>query len=571
MSSGTNANVGAARDMLLNSGMLKSEVSNETDGRTSGDLTDWMSPRQKLLGWLWAQFRAEQYDKCRIDWNGQENVPKTEHDFVATSGFTPAGFYDAGQTLPLKFRKPSTPIHLPRVIVKRFTSLLFSARRHPKAIVTDDDATSDWLNTVVAVGRLWAHMITARDYGGACGAVGVSFKFSKGRPQFEVHDPRFCTPTFADKSTGDLQCLEKRYKYVDHTRDPITGNWVEGIYWYRRVTDETTDTIWQKAPAYDNEEPNWATLPHTTINHGFGECPAVWIQNKPLQEEIDGDPDCHGVYDLCWSADALLSQGHTGSLKNCDPTLHVADQGEMDALAKGSDNVIKTSEKGSVKYVELSAAGGPEVAMKMTDKLVDYICLIARCRLDSNNQKSSNAKTATEIEREYSSMLEESDILREQYGQGVKLLLEKLLRAAHMLTQGQVDRSDPNLPKIVRQEIVLPPKPIINDDTGKVTGTEPRELGNGQTVDLRWPPYITPSIQDVQMGVKAASDAKIGGLVDREHAASFVASDFQVEDTTAMLKRIDAEEAEIHEEMQNMMMQKMVTKPGGGNFGKPGG
>ena len=556
MSGATLADVGAARSMLVNSGLIK-QVAPDASDKAETPMSAWMSPRQMRLNWLWAQFRTEQYNHCRVDWNGHENLQKGEGDFVATAGYLPAGFYDAGQTLPYKFRKPTAPVHLVKLIVKRFTSLLFSSMRHPRVTCPEDDDTSDWIGAAITDGRLWAHMITARDYGGATGSVAMSFRFQKGKVQFEVHDPRFCTPVFEDKSTGDLQSLEKRYMYTDHLRDEETGQWVEAQFWYRRVIDQESDTVWNKVPVYDGEEPDWARYPSAKTNHGFGECPAVWIQNKTLQEEIDGDPDCHGVYDLCWAIDALLSQAHTGTLKNCDPTLHIADSGEMDSIAKGSDNVIKTSEKGKVDYVELASAGGIDVAMKLADKLEDRVQMIARCHLDSGAQKEAQAKTATEVERQYSNMLEEADTLREQYGQGIKLLIEKLLRAARILATGFVDKSNPDVPKIVKQVVILPKKPIVDESTGKVTGVADRQLGQGQTIELHWPPYFTPSVTDVAAAVKAAGDAKVAGIVDTEHAARYVAPHFQVEDVPAMLQRAAAEEKQQNAQMEQEMMQRM--------------
>lgn len=547
--------VAAARKTLMDGGVVRQAVPDATSGEQQAA---WLSPRQRWLGWLWAQYRCEQYKKCRLDWNGQENLSKTEHDFVATAGFLPAGFYDAGQTLPLKFRSPSAPVHLVPVIVHRFTSLLFSQQRHPKIVCPEDVQTSEWVNAAINSARLWSHFMLARNYGGATGSVGMGFKIVRGKIQFEVFDPRTCTPDFLDKSTGELASLEKRYMFTDYLRDPKSGNLVEAQFWYRRVIDDESDTVWKKVPAFDGVEPDWDTAAHSQILHGLGECPVQWIQNKPLQDEIDGDPDCHGVFDLCWATDALWSQAHTGTLKNCDPTVHIATDADIDALDKGSGNAVKTEKGGTFEYAEITGSG-PTTAITLAEKLEQRIQLVARCFFDT---QETVARTATEVERDYSSMMEEADVRREQYGEhGIKPLLEKLIRAARKLGSATIDRTNPELPRLVRQVILLPKKPVIDPDTGTITNLVEHQVGEGETVELHWPPYFTASLSDMAMGVRAAADAKTSGLIDQAHATSFVAPYFQVENSTEMLKRIKAEQAELSSSTETDMMRRMRPQP----------
>lgn len=574
MSSATQADVGQARRMLLEQGVSGEALDEASDKK--GGSTAWMSPRQKWLNWLWSKYRCEEYEGCKVDWNGQEILEHTEHNFISQAGFLPAGFYDAGQSLPYKFRKPTAPVHFVYVIVKRFTGLLFSKRRSPKIKVAEDENTTAWLNAACTAARLWSHMVTARNYGGATGSVAIGFKFVRGKLQFEVHDPRFCTPDFADKSTGDLKSIEKRFMYRDATRNPLTGQWVEGDFWYRRVIDDQADTVWEKVAVDEGQEPDWDRLPNKSITHGFGECPVQWIQNKELQGETDGDPDCHGVFDLCWAIDALYSQGHTGTIKNADPQMFIASDADFASVQRG-ENAVQTEKGGNIGLMEMTGSG-QKTAMDLAERLETRLELVARCKLDTNTARGGGAKTATEIEREYSSMLEEADVLREQFGErGIKPLLEKLLRAARKLSTGTVDKTDPDLPKIVKQTILLPKKPIVDDKTGETTGWADQQLGDGETVELDWPPYFTPTVTDAVQAVRAASDAKLGGLVDREHASSLVAPFFQVEDMPIMLQKIEQEENSQQEQAERAAlagMHQMDQRLGGGKpggFGKPPG
>ena len=233
MSSATRTNIGAA-------GKAAAEIVQDQAAPNMG-----LSPRQLELDHLWRYYRCANYENRRVDWNGQERLGKIEHEMVATSGFMPAGFYDAGQTLPHKFRKPTAPYYLGRVIVDRFTSLLFSAKRHPKIQCVGDPLTEDWLSAFVEESRLWAQMLQARKYGGAMGSVALGFVVTNGKPKIEVHDPRWCTPTFLDRGEMILSSFEKRYQFKEDERDE-EGKWREVWYWYRRVIDDKSDVVWPK-------------------------------------------------------------------------------------------------------------------------------------------------------------------------------------------------------------------------------------------------------------------------------------------------------------------------------------
>src|SRR5579859_6665604 len=85
-----------------------------------------MTPRQLELNHYWSYFATVQYDARKVDWDGSERMDPVDRQAIATAGTLPGGFYDAGKEFPLKFRRPSSPYHLGRVVVTRHTGLLFS-------------------------------------------------------------------------------------------------------------------------------------------------------------------------------------------------------------------------------------------------------------------------------------------------------------------------------------------------------------------------------------------------------------------------------------------------------------
>ena len=92
-----------------------------------------LSRRQRELNALWARYRTSHYDSRKVAWDGTEAFDSSMTEQITSEGVIPPGYSDpSGSTLPMRYRKPSVPYHLFRVIVDRFTSLIFSERRHPQ-------------------------------------------------------------------------------------------------------------------------------------------------------------------------------------------------------------------------------------------------------------------------------------------------------------------------------------------------------------------------------------------------------------------------------------------------------
>jgi len=501
-----------------------------------------LTPRQQALNHLWAWYRSQHYDARKVDWNGQEVLTPIEHESVATAGFLPAGFYDA-QSLPLKFRRPRAPYALVKVVVDRFTGLLFSERHHPTLRVEGDPATEDYSNALAEEARLWPAMLQARAFGGAMGTFVLGFQFLDGKPAIEVHDPRWCFPEFSDRSTLELAKLEKRYIYEEEVKDQVTGISEPVAFWYRRVIDTERDVLFKPAPVGSGDEPEWQV--EREVVHGFGFHPCVWGQNLPLQDDIDGDPDCLGIYDLVEAIDALYSQANKGTLASCDPTVVIASDVDMAEVLKGSDNAIKLPSGSSAAYMEITGSG-LKTAVEIADRLREHALEVAQCVLE---HPEMSQRTATEIERVYSSMLSKADILREQYGEkGIKPLLNKMIMAVQKLESPVAVEGE----GVVRQMVKIPAR-VVEDASGNQTLVQ-RRLGPGGSLGIQWPHYFEPMLTDVELAARSAGAAKLAGLLDIEHAAKFVAQYFGVRNVQAMLKRIEAErKAQVSEAEQSAL------------------
>jgi len=497
-----------------------------------------MSPRQLELNHLFSIYRAQQYSTCSTEWDGSQKVGLIDREAINTGSYIPPGFYDGGAMLPLRFRKPTAPYPLARVIVDRFTSLLFSEKRHPRVKVEDDDATDDYVQALLDASRFWPTWMQARGLGGAMGSVAVGFSILAGKPHLELFDPRWATPTFVSRTSSELKRLEVLYQYPREIFDGETGVWREVPYWYRRVIDVERDIVYRSVPVTD-EAPTWSV--ENEVVHGLGEVPVVWVQNTPTQDDVDGDSDYHGVLDMLHAIDQLLAQAQIGTIANADPTLVISTNADLPPdLAKGSRAPIKLPGDGKAQYLELQGVGA-KAATELADLYRRRVLEACHCVLEDGASDSSakGRRTATEIERSYAAMIARTDVLREQWAEtGIKPLLAKMLRAIRTVEQGRVGEDG----RVVRGMVSVPPH-VERDASGRIVAKRPREVGDGEVIELVWPSYFEPTIEDADVAVKTASAALVGKLVDQETAIAYVSPFFHVSDPKEMAKRIQVEAA----------------------------
>jgi len=175
---------------------------------------------------------------------------------------------------------------------------------------------------------------------------------------------------------------------------------------------------------------------------------------------------------------------------------------------------------------------------------------VAQCVLDQPGGASSR-RTATEIERLYASMLAKADVLREQYGERcVKPLLEMMVKAIRMVETPRAVEGG-----IIRQVVKMPSRIVTKDDLSVVR--EPRVLPEDADtmLNLNWGPYFNPSLDEAFKAVQSATTARLGGLLDHEHAVSFTAPYFLVEDARAMARKVQQEQQATKDALDDQLMQ----------------
>lgn len=502
--------------------------------------------RYRQLDRYEAHYGCRQYAHQGYDWWG---MSADQMETVSPDVQVPLGFTQPALNLTVRQRRPTAPYNLCKAVVDRFTGLLFSDVRHPDISIEGDEDTEGFLLAAMESMRFWAKMREARTVGGSVGSSLVTVHLRDGKFCLEVHNPKHCQVVWKDRRSlmpfAVLKCY--RYPVMEDILDPRTNEYKgskQVDYLYRRVITEVDDTVYVPAKL-DGEKPStWEV--ESEVKHGLGFFPGVWVQNLPVLEQEDGEPDCQGAWQSFDAMDRILAQQNKAVLLNLDPTLCLKlDAKEMaqmgGSVRKGSDNALYLGASGSANYLEITGSGvdaGSKVWAQLKQNTLDVV----RCVLVDPQTISGAAQSAKAIEYIYAPMLEKADDLRAQYGD---LCVVPLLRVVEKMVRkfaGQTVQIAPG--KVGRYKFDLPPK-VTQEDQGD--GTTKRivgdhALGLGGYIRLSWGPYFAPTAQDKQAALQALSAAKMGGLIDQETAVKQASLLFDVRDPASMLEKIKAEE-----------------------------
>lgn len=517
-----------------------------------------------------AYYECKQHDRKFWDFDGRPINPRTLQPMIGA---------EKSWWVPLKMRRPHTPIRLGKVIVDSFTNLLFGENRFPDISVEGDEMTEDWLQTAIRVGKLPQKMIQARSYGGASGTVGVSWCFRDGKPRFEVHNAKnLFVHKWADRLELIPEVVSEVYLFSKVKWDGKGFNKV--WYWFRRMWTPDADYVFKDVVFDRAVEPEWEVDEERSTHHQDGVCHLEWIQNLPSDEQ-DGLPDYDGLYENFDHVDLIMSVITRGAILNLDPTVKLKmDRDEVSRLGikKGSDNALIVGKDGDADYLEL---GGQSITsgLELVKELRRYILETAQCIVPDPHEVAAQGVSSVAIKAMFAPMLAKADIIREQYGSAIERILTKMERVARektsspMLMTEMVMQQVPEYSQdpitgetvetMVDQEVAqdqavqffidLPPKvtetPMIDPitqqpmaDGSMEVSIEPRVLGpGGGEVLLTWPPYFPPTPQDQNLVVTALTTA-LGGkaVLSQESAVEAAARAFNL-DPSEEWKRVQAQ------------------------------
>lgn len=461
-------------------------------------------------------YDCTQHDRKFWDFDGRPINPRTMQPLLGA---------ERSWWVPLKMRRPSTPIRLGKVIVDSFTNLLYGENRFPTIRVEGDEQSEDWLQTAARVGKLPLKMIQARNYGGSTGTVGVSWCFRRGKPAFEVHKAQnLFVHTWEDRNELIVEHASEIYLFSKVKWDGRGFNRV--WYWYRRDWTPEADIVFEDVLFDQKIEPVWIVDKERSSFHGDGVCHLEWIQNIP-SSEMDGLPDYDGLYENFDHADMLMSVITRGAILNLDPTVKLKmDRDEISrmGISKGSDNAIVTGKDGDADYMEL---GGSSITagLELVKEQRRYIFETAQCIVPDPHEVAAQGVSSVAIKAMFAPMLAKADIIREQYGSAKERILGKMEKVAREKTSahftvGEIDPVTQTEIQVPAQFVIVLPKkltkePLIDPLTGQPSGEEQqvateRTLGPGGEISLTWPPYFPPTPQD-QTNIVTALQTATGG------------------------------------------------------------
>lgn len=542
-------------------------------GDEGGSPSFQLTARQQWLTWLWGFYKCTNYADRKWNFDGSEAHGHIEHNAIATEGYIPPGFYDTGgSTIPVEYRKPLAPYYLVREIDDRFTNLLFSEGRTPTISVDGDDDSSDYYTALAEEGHLWEQMTRARTFGGAMASVAMSFSLVDGKPLFEVHDSRWCNPTFEAMNSPKLKRFEKKYLYRDVLRnaddEPIRdadGREIEDWFWYRRLITADQDAIWERVPARFDEDPDWDMYEARVTDHNLGIVPVVWIRNLPVEDGLDGEPDAAGVHELIQAYDVLMSAAQSAAKAAANPQLGFATDEELSDVSRSVKDALKVMKDGKISTIEFSGTGA-KACMEVADKIREIAFEIAAVVPDTANALMGGKKTATEVLALFSRMLEKASRLRNNYGDAVVALLEIADQAIRQASKPRLEKKTlddgAEVNQLVQGTIDLPPR--VEKQTNGGTSLVQRKLGAGGKIRLTWPRFFEPTLDDILKACQAVAQAMTVGAIDDETAANFLKNYLPIKDIPTMLENIKK-----NKQVQAESIASQALKGGfGGSAGK---
>ena len=456
------------------------------------------------------------------------------------------------QYVPLEQRRPDDPRRLATVIVNRFTDM--SVGKSP-AIACIDPDTLDFAMALAEEFKLDAVLQEIRTIGGSTGSVGLSWAFVDGKPSVTVHRPQTIHVLEWENNRASIPAHVVELYQTDRTVfDEKAGKYVPMRFWVRRDWTKSATIAFVDQPiSKEGGEPVWVVDEEATYRHGEGRCHFVWIRNKPPPDSgsADGICDFDGLFENLMTHDATASVTSSGGRKNLDPTLCI--KGDPDVIArtgirKGSDNaIILDKDNGDAKYLEL---GGQSIqlGMALTDNQQRHILTVANCVIPAPEQVLAAGTSSLALRMLYAPMLNVSNVLRGQYGAGIKQLLEQMLASARLL-YGRADEVEliegddgETYESPVEYFLDLPPREVSEEEldadgnpTGeRITTFEERHPGEGESIQIVWPAYFEPTVQEKSqelsmLSLSAGGKPVISHRTAIERASALLGSDPLVE------------------------------------------
>jgi len=465
------------------------------------------------------------------------------------------------QYVPMKRRQPCVSLRLGKVIVKRLTTMVFGHDRFPMLTINGDAEAEDFVQELAKMSKLRTKMVEARDKGGACGSVILSWGFVDGKPVIDVHSaPLIDVLEWADFENRKPGKVLKAYDFRKQVYRP-DGRPETKTFWQVRYWDEEVDISWEPIPDDVAATTGWQSWPSKTIRHGHGSCPMIWVQNIADSDETDGICDADGQHADFDEMDRLASATERGTILNVDPTLVIRDHKGKDetVIRKGSGTVIYSP--GGAEYLELNGSA-VEASKSLLQSIKQSELDEAEVVLLDPEKLSGAGVSAAALKVRYAPMLAKCDLLRDQYGEAIIEVLRVMLETAKRLQEVSVDEEGVRYWSKVEME---PRIERVEPEEGEEAGVllVERTPGTSENISLKWPPYFPATWQDMKDGVETAKNATGGQqLLSQRAGVELIAPMLDIDDVDDELGRIE-EDQNAQSDRAKAMLELGAPEPPG--------
>lgn len=469
--------------------------------------------RERMLAAREAMYRGEQYQ-------GRGLAPSWDK--------APIG----GRRVPLRLQRPSVQYDLPKLSVRRVTSLLFGEGRHPTiAFELRDEGAEDsaqdtasetiekdvakWLSDIAEKGELWRKALLWARLSLAMGSGCFVWSVVDGDVEFRVLRSLHCTPTFDKRRPGRLVALDLRYRFPREVEERGAVRVVD--HWHRETWTPEAHTVFVEVPCQPGKEPAW--IVDEEVQHGLGCVPAVWVRPFDDADEgaFDGESMFTDIEDMVEDIDRVLSQKSRALRYNLDPTrvwfgLTETDEAKVRNADGPAVSVSSKTEGADVTQLELNGSS-LEVAESHANAQRARALETLRIVSPDPDKLLAAANSGRALEILYAPMLELAGELRTAFGAAVKQLFGQILDAARgpLAARGALTLQPPALP--------------------------------AGAVCLHWGRYFAPTSLDQQTATTVATGAVSGGLLDRESATRWLCRELGISDVDAVLRALEEESA----------------------------
>lgn len=486
-----------------------------------------LSPRARFMAHLLAVVDGTQYE-------GRKN------------------FWD--DSVPLWERAPCIVIPMVKSAIDSNADIVLGEGRFPVPRC-GDEATDAALQEVEQKARLQTAARDLLEYGQGQGT-GVSVVAVRGgRIAVDSVRADWCTPTFAPD--GSVTSLEISYPYVHE--EMVRGERVASARLFKRIIDAVSDTTFLPAQL-GKGEPKWTVDKSQTVNHGLGFCPVVWFAHMrgcSIVNRFDGRAIHETVLDELEAIDFAHSQRHRAALYAADPQwtetgvepgTNPSDAGRMPRVIQQSSRdggaasaanprhhggyidarrgsskvrrkgpgVVWQYENPAVK-VQLHTLPG-DALKALDDHIRDLRMKVGEALgvvlVDPTTMPRQSSMSGRFVESFKRPQMSRCDRIRADFGDnGLVPLWAMALRIAAM--------------RGLMPGVTLPTWPSWHN----------------APIDLVWGAYRQPDPDEKTTEIKAAVDARNGGLATRKVAVTMVRDILGVQDVDAYLGELEQESA----------------------------